>query len=242
MNNINDVYDFVYSWVDLVINNPLNVGNVTFTKNSEFIVGNNFVTNGLIANNYLRIAENQWYKIKDVVSETSIELYDKYRGITNTTTGFYSTVGYDITRGSQGYSSTKPEIILHYPPIANRRIGNVVNKKYRYVPAVIAPPTAERWTREYSNNYEIVLTIEQIGGDYVLNKLSDTELDDNIIDLFRTNIITLKNIFDASSNIMNLNNEFETSLRVDVTLRYVINKIEDVGTIESVDYSGTITR
>ncbi len=242
MTNLTDVYNFVYDWLEFVINNSTSIGTITVTNGSKTVTGTDFITNGIIqVNSYIRLGENYWGQVSTIDSETMLTLKNNYRGATGTGIGYYSDVGMEIIIGSQNVSSSdKRYIVIHEPPVSNRRQGNTQNNSIRSVDiggGVLKGRVSK------SNTYRCSISLEEVQGQDLLSKLEDTIEDENVVALFKASgDISFEEMLEGAQNTSETGNFFEKRYIQDVVLLYTIESQYDGDYIETVDFTGTYNR
>lgn len=234
---LSEVYAFLYTWSDIVINNPQSIGTITVTKGSKLVAGTNFITNAIVQpDGYIRLSENYWAQIDTVDTEIQLTLKSNYRSVSGTATGYYSDIGMEIVIGDKNVSSSAQRyIVIHEPPISNRRIGDTqVNKNER----VVLPDTSVVRRTTYTNTFQASISFEEVQGEDNLNELDQRISEDDILELWRAEKMTFMRMESAIGSNDETGNIIENRFIQDLVLMYTIEKTYDSYYIETVDYTG----
>lgn len=233
------VYDFLYDWIDYVVNPKTTIGTCVFTPGLNVVTGTNFITGGIIqVGSYVKLGTDDssfFAKIDSIDSETQITLSEVYdsEAIGGTGEGQLTDEYIPIVIGSENVPAVSSTyIVIDEPPISNRKVGNT-QVKSNYVDGGDNPKT------NYSNTYEMSVSIIEVNNSGIyIPALEETIEEPEIMDLWQAqNDISFQNMGAGANINAILGDIIEKRYSQDVFLLYTKDKTIDSEIIEEVQIS-----
>lgn len=163
-------------------------------------------------------------------------LYDWIYLVLNTK----NTRNIDIIIGEQNVSSSdRKYIVIHEPPISNRKVGDTNRKS---VTSIDLSGGNIKGKKTYTNTYQVTISIEEIQGQNNIDLLEQTIEEEDVMEFWRNEKISFMQMEAGTDNNKLMGTIFEKRYIKDLILLYTIENIYNGYYIENINYTSNYTR